>query len=46
MLGVTDGDGVRLERPSGLDVLDGRAGRPANWRDNYAMHRSRDYRGS
>ena len=45
MLGVTDGDGVRPERVSGLVVLDGRASRPTNCRDNHAMHRSRDYRG-
>ena len=46
MLGVTDGDGVRPERASGLVVLDGRASRPVDCRDNHAMHRSRDYRGS
>ena len=43
MLGVTDGDGVRLGRASGLVVLDGR---PTNCRNNHAMHRSRDCRGS
>ena len=46
MLGVTDGDGVRPERASGLVVLDGRASRPTNCRANHAMHRSRDCRGS
>ena len=46
MLGVTDGDAVRSERASGLVVLDGRASRPTNRRDNHAMHRSRDYCGS
>ena len=46
MLGVTDAGGVRLGRASGLVVLDGRASRPANCRDNHAMHRSRDCRGA
>ena len=46
MLGVTDWDGVRPERASGLVVLDGRASRPVDCRDNHAMHRSRDCRGS
>ena len=46
MLGVTDGDGVRPERASGLVVLDGRASRPVDYRDNHAMHRSRDCRRS
>ena len=46
MLGVTDGDGVRPERVSGLVVLDGRTSRPTNSHDNHAMHRSRDCRGS
>ena len=46
MLGVTDGDGVCPERASGLVVLDGRASRPVDCRDNHVMHRSRDCRGS
>ena len=46
MLGATDGDGVRPERASGLVLLGGRASRPANCRDNHAMHRSRGCHGS
>ena len=46
MLGVTDGDGVRPERASGLVVFDGWASRPTSLLGNHAMHRSRDYRGS
>ena len=46
MLGVTDGDGVRPERASGLVVLDGRASRPTNCRGNHVVHRNCDCRGS
>ena len=46
LLGVTDGDGVRPERASGLVVFDGWASRPTSFLGNHAMHRSRDYRGS
>ena len=46
MLGVIGGGGVRPERASGLVVLDGLASRTVDCRDNHAMHRSRDCRGS